>query len=149
MVDTLPTRKGRQLHIHCSDSGVVFSVSNRKQRLLRSGLYRCAIMAPMVTNRWKTALWNPISIFWLHSFSIQICVTTSLLCTCKRFSQRSVYKPRNQCKHHSPVLISYLENNSVASVVRKVRHRRLQICTLDRALTKFPFELGIGPICSW
>jgi len=45
--------------------------------------------------------WNPISIFLLNIFYIQTCVTTGLVCTCKRIFQTSACsrKPTNQCKH--------------------------------------------------
>ena len=49
---------------------------------------------------------------------------------------------------NSSRLISYLEANSGAST-RKVRRQVVQVCALDRAISKLPFELGIGPICSW
>ena len=66
---------------------------------MHSGLYHCSKMAPTLADRWKTALWNPISTFLLNIFSIQTCVTTGLVCTRKRFFQTSVCKPGNQCKH--------------------------------------------------
>jgi len=50
---------------------------------------------------------------------------------------------------NSSVLITYLEANSVASTVWKVHGRGLWVCSLYRAISKIPFELGIGPICSW
>ena len=46
-------------------------------------------------------------------------------------------------------LMSYLEADSVASTVWKVRRRGLKVCAFDRAVSYLLFELGIGPICSW
>jgi len=97
---------------------------------------------------WQTGLWNNISIFLLNIFSIQTCVATGLVDTSKRTWQTSARKPKNQCKHQQ-LCVSFLEAYSVASTVWKLCRRGLQVCALGRAISKPPFELGIGSICSW
>ena len=72
-------------------------------------------MALVLVDRWKTALWNPISIFLLHCFSIQTCVTTSLVYTCKRICQTPACKPRNQCKYQQ-VCVNFLSRGQFWSI---------------------------------
>jgi len=48
--------------------------------------------------QYSKTIWVP-SIFLLHGFSSQTCVTASLVYTCKRICQTSARKPRNQRKH--------------------------------------------------
>ena len=93
----------------------------------------------------KTALWNPISISWLHIFAIQTRVTTSLVCTCKRFFQTSAHKLRNQCKHQQLCDNCLLEANSVASttwVLGPFVHGRLQ----NLKTSEYTFDHGLTPL---
>jgi len=76
----------------------------------------------------KNCIVKPYFCIFVAHFLYSTCVTTS---------------PNNA------VLISYLEVNSDSSVVCKVHCRGLEVFTLDRAISKLPFELGIGPIRSW
>ena len=73
--------------------------------------------APTLADRGEKLHSKTLFLYFGEHFSIQTCVTTGLVCTCKRAFQTSACKPRNQCKHQHPVLISYLEANSVASTV--------------------------------
>ena len=81
------------------------------QALNRGRCIWASIIAHNGTNaRWqrrKTALWNPIFIFLSKIFSIQTCVTSALVYTCKRMFQTSARKPRNQCKHQ-PICVNFL-----------------------------------------
>jgi len=65
----------------------------------------------------KNCALKPYFYILLHGFSIQTCVTTSLVYTCKRICQTAARKARNQRNTNSSVLISYLEANSGALTV--------------------------------
>jgi len=60
------------------------------------GLYLCLTLA----DRGEKPHSKPLYLHFLWTFfSIQTCVTTGLIYTCKRIFQTSVRKLRNQCKH--------------------------------------------------
>jgi len=90
-------------------------------------------MALTLADRRKIALRKPISIC-LHIFSIQTCVTTSVVCTCKKFLQTSARKPKSQFP------ISRLILSRQRS--RKCVGKGLKVYAMDRAISKLPFELG-------
>jgi len=63
----------------------------------------------------------------------------------KRIFQTSGCKPRNQCQHQQHILRPILLLRGSEKCVVK----GLLVCALDRAISKLPFGLDIGPICSW
>jgi len=93
----------------------------RKYTEARTCLF--ALLIVHSNNLKKTALLHPISILLLHVFSIQTFETRSLVCTCKRlFPKHQQVSWEINANTNSSVLISYLETNSVASTVWKVRY---------------------------
>jgi len=97
------------------------------------------------SQRWQTALWNPISILLLNSFSIQTCVTTALVYTCKRIFQTSARTPKNQCKHQQLCVIFLYRCwcvNSLKRALPRVLSMRIWYLSFHLSWVLGPFDHG-------